>query len=63
MTPAPHDLVLRRARLITGERAADPTSPSVDGWVAVDGGRIAGLGEGEAPPAATVVDLGGDWLA
>jgi N-acetylglucosamine-6-phosphate deacetylase len=55
-----HDLVLHGARLLTGE---DPSAPSADWWVAVAGGRIAGLGHGVPPDAAERLDVGGDWLA
>jgi N-acetylglucosamine-6-phosphate deacetylase len=63
VTPGPHDLVLRRARLITGEHSADHATPSADGWVAVDDGLVSALGEGDAPAAATEIDVAGDWLA
>ena len=33
-----------------------------DGWVSVEGGRIAGTGRGPAPPAIGGLDLGGRWL-
>jgi N-acetylglucosamine-6-phosphate deacetylase len=55
-----HALVLHGARLLTGE--GDPR-PTADGWVAVDGGRVSGLGHDEPPDAAQRVDLAGDWLA
>ncbi len=40
--------------------AADRTIPG--GWLAVSGGRIAAIGEGPAPAAATVHDFGGDHV-
>ncbi|WP_439577877.1 amidohydrolase [Elioraea sp.] len=46
----PHDLVLTNARLADGRSGAH---------VAIDGGRITAIGEGTAPEAATVIDLGG----
>jgi N-acetylglucosamine-6-phosphate deacetylase len=47
--------LLRGARVVTPERVLD------DGWVLVDGGRIAEVGEGAAPDAAAVEDVPG-WL-
>lgn len=37
---------------------AMPVVPN--GWVLIDGDRIAATGQGEAPPAAQVIDCGGD---
>jgi cytosine/adenosine deaminase-related metal-dependent hydrolase len=55
-------LVIKNARLIT----LDPQRPDCfDGWLAVDeNGRVADLGEGEAPSDATeTVDAAGAFVA
>lgn len=51
-----NDLVLCDARVVT------PSGTIPRGWLAVTGERIAGLGDGEPPPAKAVVRLGGAWL-
>lgn len=45
------DLVIR-GRVVTPEQIID------NGWVAIEGGKIAAIGSGEAPSAATVDDRG-----
>lgn len=47
--------VLRGARVVT------PSGVLADGWVQLDGTRIAAVGDGPAP-AGDAVDLGGAWL-
>ena len=47
--------VLRGARVVT------PDGVLEDGWVQLDGARIAAVGDGAAP-AGDAVDLGGAWL-
>lgn len=49
MTDAPYDLLLR-GDLVLSDRVV------ADGYVGVRGGRIAAIGEGEAPPAKAVAD-------
>lgn len=50
------DVVLANARVVTPDRV-------LRGWVRVSDGRVAELGEGAAPAAGTVRDLGGAWLS
>ncbi|HWT22666.1 MAG TPA: hypothetical protein VN213_04095, partial [Solirubrobacteraceae bacterium] len=50
------DLLLRGARVLT------PGDDLPEAWVAVAGGRIAGVGHGTPPPAAETVDLQGRLL-
>ncbi|OZB16301.1 MAG: amidohydrolase [Rhodobacterales bacterium 34-62-10] len=53
---APHDLLLRCATVVT----VDPERRVIeDGWVAVDGDRIAAIGTGALPPARRVIDRPG----
>lgn len=53
-TPTPlHDLVIRCGTIIT----IDPTRRVLKkGWLAIDGDRIAALGQGASPPARQVLD-------
>lgn len=51
-----HDLLIRCATIVTvdqGHRVLD------DGWIAVSGTRIAGIGTGQPPPAKAVIDRPG----
>ncbi|MBV9701435.1 MAG: alpha-D-ribose 1-methylphosphonate 5-triphosphate diphosphatase [Methylobacteriaceae bacterium] len=48
----PHDFILAHAQVVLADRI-------VPGWVAVSGGLIAEVGEGEAPGG---IDCGGDFL-
>lgn len=48
-------------KTLAGVRVVLPTRVLMDGWVAVDGGRIVAIGRG-APETGQVVDLGGAWL-
>lgn len=55
MTP-PADLLIRCASIVT----VDPDRRVIeDGWIAVSGDRIAGIGTGPAPQAARVIDRPG----
>jgi N-acetylglucosamine-6-phosphate deacetylase len=46
--------------VIQGGRVVTPDGVLDDGWVAVEGGRISGVGRGPAPSEG--IDLGGRWL-
>ena len=47
---------LIRGRLVT------PNGILEKGWLAIAGGRIAAMGQGDAPEAMEVHDAGGDWV-
>ena len=49
---SPTSYVLRNARVALADRL-------IEGWVAVEDGRIAGVGEGAGPGQG--VDMAGDW--
>ncbi|MGN6820436.1 MAG: dihydroorotase [Sphingomonas sp.] len=55
MDQAPYDLVVRGTLVLP-----DRNLPC--GWLAVAGGRIAAIGEGEAPAAAQLHDAGNDFV-
>jgi N-acetylglucosamine-6-phosphate deacetylase len=48
--------ILAHARVVTPRQVLDP------GWLALNGGRIVGVGRGEPPLAGDVVDLDGDYV-
>lgn len=50
------DLVLTDAKVYL------PRGEMMDGWLATRDGRIESIGEGEAPPAKSVVDCRGKWI-
>ncbi|MBB5752939.1 alpha-D-ribose 1-methylphosphonate 5-triphosphate diphosphatase [Prosthecomicrobium pneumaticum] len=52
--PSPEATVLAHARLVLADRVIE------DGWLAIEDGRIAEIGEGRPPEAGR--DLGGDFL-
>lgn len=53
---APHDLLIRCATIVT----VDPDRRVIeDGWIAVNGDRIAAIGTGAPPPARRVIDRPG----
>jgi allantoinase len=47
--------------VVTG-RLVTPAGTVDDGWVAVSGGKIAAIGNGPPPPAASHYDAGGAWV-
>ncbi len=55
---AAHDLVITNGTVIDGSGA-----PRFQGWVAVDGDRIAAVGKGKAPDAKRTVDATGQVIA
>ena len=44
------------ARIVTSDGVLSP------GWIAIEGGRITGLGDGDPAGTAPVTDLGGQWV-
>ena len=49
-------VVYSGARIVTSDGVLSP------GWIAIEGGRITGLGEGDPAGTAPVTDLGGQWV-
>ena len=57
MNATTHDLVVHSARLVA---TCDPARTELsNGWVAIDGGLITGVGSGVAPSASTTIDAAG----
>uniref|UniRef100_Q07LZ3 Phosphonate metabolism protein PhnM n=1 Tax=Rhodopseudomonas palustris (strain BisA53) TaxID=316055 RepID=Q07LZ3_RHOP5 len=54
MTAAPSDIVLRNARIVLADRVIE------HGWLAIESGRIAEIGESGAPAGG--LDIGGDLV-
>jgi allantoinase len=48
-------------RVIRGNLVT-PAGRLNSGWLAIAGGRIAAVGQGEAPAAVAVDDFGGHWV-
>ena len=49
-------MILENARIVVGDGAC------IDGWVRIENGTIAEVGEGRTPAGEPAVDVGGRWL-